>query len=175
MVGDGGDAGMIRLTPAQARRMGIAQAGDASPEQKKRKGSAARRPTEPFAVQFTVYGQAVPKARARVPNEGHAYTPDDTAAWERSVQIQAMRYRPKEPLDGPVMVAMAFYLKRPKRSKDDQLPDVKPDWDNLAKAICDALSGMFWTNDSRIVDGIVSKRYGEPPRVELFIRSIEGE
>jgi hypothetical protein len=49
-------------------------------------------------------------------------------------------------------------LKPPVRRVRD-LPTCRPDWDNFAKSICDALNGMFWKDDSQIVDCRVSKRY----------------
>jgi Holliday junction resolvase RusA-like endonuclease len=42
-----------------------------------------------------------------------------------------------------------------------------PDRDNVDKAILDAL----FPNDSAIADGVISKRWGEPARVEIEIRT----
>ena len=49
-------------------------------------------------------------------------------------------------------------------------PEKKPDWDNFAKAVTDALKGVVWTDDSRIVSGRTEKYYSLKPRVEVFIR-----
>lgn len=48
-------------------------------------------------------------------------------------------------------------------------PTQKPDCDNISKAICDALTGLIWRDDSQITDLYVSKRYAESSRVEISI------
>ena len=52
-------------------------------------------------------------------------------------------------------------------------PLVKPDLDNIAKGICDALNGIAWKDDKQITDLYVGKRYDENPRVEVDILSTE--
>lgn len=130
-------------------------------------------------IRFTVLGMPIPKARARtttLPNgRAHTYTPDRTRAWETSVRLQARRWRPKKPLDGPLMAELTFYLpKPPSVPRRVTYPATKPDLDNLAKSVFDALEGELFTNDSRIVDKFLRKRYGEPARVEIAIGPMEG-
>jgi len=126
---------------------------------------------------FTVYGKPVAKARPRVvrlPNgQSRTYTPKATASWEEMIRYQALGHRPAALIDGPISVDATFYLPKPKsRRKSDVWADRKPDWDNLGKAVTDALEGLFWANDSRIVDCRVRKLYGDPPRVEIEIREV---
>lgn len=40
-------------------------------------------------------------------------------------------------------------------------PTGKPDLDNIAKAVLDALNGLAYTDDSRVLDLRITKRYGE--------------
>lgn len=108
---------------------------------------------------------------------GHAraYTPKSTRDWEELIRYQALAHRPPKLLDGPLSLEATFYLVRPKSKPKKRLyPDTKPDLDNLEKAVCDALEGLIYVNDSRIVDKVVRKRYGDPPRVEVGIREEEG-
>ena len=49
----------------------------------------------------------------------------------------------------------------------------KPDFDNVAKFVCDALNGVFWIDDKVIVDGRCIKMYSEQPRIELKVKEIE--
>lgn len=42
----------------------------------------------------------------------------------------------------------------------------KPDWDNISKSVCDAMKGICWDDDSRVVMGQVQKSYGP----EAYIR-----
>ena len=48
-------------------------------------------------------------------------------------------------------------------------PTKKPDLDNIAKIICDALNGFAYADDSRIVSMMINKEYGENPGVHVSI------
>jgi crossover junction endodeoxyribonuclease RusA len=83
---------------------------------------------------------------------------------------------------GPVVMAVVFYLPRPKalltKSKAPMaIPHVKkPDVDKLLRAAGDALSGVAWTDDSQVTDLIARKRYcaaGTFPRVVIRVRAAE--
>lgn len=52
-------------------------------------------------------------------------------------------------------------------------PTVKPDLDNVAKLIYDALNGVAWYDDNAIVDARVQKFYSDEPRVEVSIHVAE--
>lgn len=128
-------------------------------------------------ISFTVYGRAVAKQRARtvrLPNGGvRTYTPQATVKWEHEIRLQALEHRPTDPLDGPIRLGATFYLSKPtSRPKRAVWADRKPDADNLLKAVTDALEGVMWANDSRLVDVHVRKLYGSPPRVEIMIEPI---
>ena len=127
------------------------------------------------SISFTVYGVPIPKARARTVRtkngQSVSYTPKETEAWEQSIQGQALQYRPEQLLDRPLILEATFYLLKPKsRPKYEIYPDRKPDLDNLVKCLKDALEGVIYTNDSRIVKENLQKVYGDPPRVEVEIR-----
>lgn len=129
-------------------------------------------------VHLTVYGHPVPKARARTVRAKNGrpitFTPAETEMWENSIRSQALNVRPEKLLDGPLCLDVSFFLLRPKsRPKKEKYPDRKPDLDNLVKSVKDALEGIIYTNDSRITDEVVRKRYGDPPRVEITIRPVE--
>ena len=52
------------------------------------------------------------------------------------------------------------------------LPAKKPDTDNIAKAILDALNGLAYYDDAQIVELTVAKRYGTVPCVEVVISEV---
>ena len=52
------------------------------------------------------------------------------------------------------------------------LPAVKPDADNLAKAICDAINGVVWKDDVQVVDLTLKKRYSMQPGVAVRIDEV---
>lgn len=49
------------------------------------------------------------------------------------------------------------------------LPTKKPDCDNIAKIICDALNGVAYDDDKQIVALKVTKIYSDEPRVIVWI------
>lgn len=79
----------------------------------------------------------------------------------------------------PVAVAITFRLNRPGGhwSKKGGLktgapiaPSVKPDVDKLARSTLDALSGVVFDDDSRIVRMTVAKEYAQPGHEGATIR-----
>jgi len=125
-------------------------------------------------IVLTVKGNPIPKARARTVRRKNGtvgtYTPIETEMWENYVRACAIQHRPQTLLDGPLEMDVTFYLARPKyRAKKFTMPDRKPDLDNCAKSVLDALNGVIYKDDSRIVKMTLSKQYGDPPRVEVKI------
>jgi Holliday junction resolvase RusA-like endonuclease len=69
---------------------------------------------------------------------------------------------------GAIRVDREYIFPRPKCHAKTKYHTVKPDIDNLDKALFDALQGMFFTGDQQICVGILVKRYtnlGEKPGV----------
>jgi len=52
-------------------------------------------------------------------------------------------------------------------------PMKKPDSDNIAKVILDALNGIAFRDDSQVIDLHVTKHYSDDPRVEIYLRGME--
>lgn len=102
----------------------------------------------------------VPKGRPRITRSGHAYTPEKTREAERIVKgIAARSLRGLKPYDEPLSVELRFVMPKPKKPKF-HVPASKPDLDNLVKLILDALNGIAWTDDARIVQLSSLKMYG---------------
>jgi Holliday junction resolvase RusA-like endonuclease len=51
-------------------------------------------------------------------------------------------------------------------------PTKKPDVDNIAKSILDALNSVLYKDDSQVVRLVVGKHYADVPRVEVSITKI---
>ena len=113
-------------------------------------------------VVATVPGQPVPQPRPRVTTRGgfgRAYVP-------ATHPIHAWREAVRQAYDGPqfgnaVSVHLEFCFRRPPShlKRNDELtaagrkqPYPKPDVDNLAKAVLDALNGVAWVDDSQVVE-----------------------
>lgn len=139
------------------------------------------------AFNFAVYGEPVGKGRPKFSTvNGHAvaYTPKKTANYENLVKLSYKQAFPEEkPFEKDVQlkVSIRAYFSIPKSASkkkhqamiDGEIrPTKKPDTDNIAKVVCDALNGIAYHDDSQIVELTVSKSYSDNPKV--LVR-IEGE
>jgi Holliday junction resolvase RusA-like endonuclease len=78
------------------------------------------------------------------------------------------------PLDGPVKLSVTFFMPRPKSApKRVTRPATKPDLDKLVRAVGDALTGIAYTEDSRIVELRATKEFAvdASPRAEIHIEA----
>lgn len=135
---------------------------------------------------FVVPGKPQGKARARTfynPKLGRSQsiTPENTVLYENLIKQSFLeqtkptaRWFNKEPL--AVMITACFSIPASMSKKDRQLiedfklfPTKKPDADNIAKVICDALNGVAYGDDTQIVQLQVVKRYAEHPKVTVCI------
>jgi Holliday junction resolvase RusA-like endonuclease len=137
-----------------------------------------------MAIVFTIPGEPQGKARPRVVKDKRtgktkAYTPDKTVAYEELVRA---RYKAVAGNDNfkehslEVCVTAYFGIPKSKSKKQKALmlsnviyPVKKPDCDNIAKIICDALNGIAYKDDSQIVKLSVYKAYAEIPSVKVEI------
>jgi Holliday junction resolvase RusA-like endonuclease len=123
-------------------------------------------------------GAPVGKARPRVTRAGRTYTPAKTAEHEDKIRLEAaavasMRAtdgKPLAPMQGPLICNILCAMPIPKswtkaRREDarrfDRWHTSKPDADNLAKAVLDALNGILYEDDSQVVMLAVTKRYAK--------------
>lgn len=121
---------------------------------------------------FTVWGRVVGSARPRVTKFG-TYIPKSTRQYRDRIKGEFIAAGGM-PLDGPVSVKIDVFRQLPKsRPKGLVLePDTyKPDVDNIAKNVLDALNGLAWKDDSQVVELIVRKypRSREPERIVVEI------
>jgi Holliday junction resolvase RusA-like endonuclease len=123
-------------------------------------------------IRFTVPGKPVAKQRARNVRTKSGlnltYTPKETVTYENYIRLAALPYKPETLLDGPIYLRLHVYVQRPKSCRRFY-PATRPDLDNYIKTVEDALNGIIWTDDARIVDIVASKRYGEPG-IEITVR-----
>ena len=85
------------------------------------------------------------------------------------------------PLECPLRVDVTFVMPRPGKLiwKTRAMPRVphtiKPDRDNLDKAVMDALSGLLWRDDCQVCDGRIVKVIAsgaEQPHVEIVVSEV---
>ena len=133
-------------------------------------------------VQFSIAGNPQGKARPRF-SHGHAYTPDATKQYEKLTAFMYRRaangcfFSQKTPLSVTILVYFSVPKNTSKKKKEVMLhggafPVRKPDADNIAKIILDALNGTAYHDDAQIVQLSVRKQYAENSSVEVTLEDL---
>ncbi len=134
-------------------------------------------------LQFTVPGEPRGKGRPRFTRRGFAYTDTATRDYETLIREQAtaaMRYWPDGMVATPVSVRLDIYKGVPKswsmakrrRALDGQEIPGKPDLDNVAKGVLDALNGVAYADDTQVVRLLVQKQYSLEPRLVVTVKEM---
>jgi Holliday junction resolvase RusA-like endonuclease len=114
------------------------------------------------AVLFTVEGEPMSKARARVTRSGHSYTPKGTVDAEKRVR-EAFEATGCDPFSVPVGVELAFF----------QGTRARKDIDNMAKLVMDALNNSAWSDDVQVSVLLARRVYVTKDRARTEIRIFE--
>lgn len=135
-----------------------------------------------FEVPGAPFGKERPKF-ARRGNYTKTYTPKKTLQHEKEVVAAYMeiakgrKFEKGTPLDIRIIAYYPIPKSTSKKKQREMLehrlrPTVKPDLDNVAKLVYDALNGVAWHDDNAIVDTQVRKFYSDMPRVDVSIRVV---
>lgn len=128
---------------------------------------------------FEVIGDPVPQKQTRFAR-GRAYNPSKKEA--EQLQWQIRPYAPEKPLTCAVEMHLTFYLPIPKSTSKIRriqmlngviLPKTKPDFDNLAYLVTNALKQIVYEDDGLVTDCIIRKRYCDRPRTVIKIIPID--
>jgi Holliday junction resolvase RusA-like endonuclease len=133
------------------------------------------------AIRFWVPG--IPKALSvgkgiRVPNKGGGFRQFQTRTntdWSLLVGQIGREHAPERPLEGAIAVTALFHVPRPQTaSRRVVFPLKRPDIDNLIHKLTDHFNGVFWRDDSQVIDLVVRKRFGQDGRtgVEIVVEEI---
>ena len=136
-------------------------------------------------IRFSVPGEPQGKGRARVGSvNGRArmFTPQKTVAYEGLVAMAAQKAMDGGPLLlGPCSIEVSCLFSIPRgwsKKKAAQAlsgaihPTKKPDADNVLKAVCDALNGVVWKDDTQAVEVRVRKLYAPLPCVTVTVGEV---
>lgn len=134
-------------------------------------------------IQFFVPGKPQGKGRARAfkMRNGHIghYTPGKTKTYEGLIQSGAIDAMGVErPTCRPVKLSLLINYEVPiswpkwkiQYALNGQIaPTVKPDSDNVCKAVKDALNGVVWKDDCQVVMMDIQKQYSVDPGLLISV------
>ena len=126
---------------------------------------------------FEIPGKPQGKARARTfynskLGKMQSITPENTVLYENLIkhcylETKCEPFLDKVPLE--VEITACFPIPKSATKKDreriklmEYYPTKKPDADNIAKVVCDALNGRAYKDDAQVIDLTVHKRFGDP-------------
>jgi len=135
-----------------------------------------------YKVTFWIGEAPVGKGRPRFTRSGHVFTPKKTKDFEKKVAARASDEMVSLGLD-PFTVPCKVYIlaqhpipkswpkKRVEAATRGEVVPGKPDIDNVAKLILDALNGVCFEDDKQVEMLKVTKKYGQP----LLLVQVEAE
>lgn len=130
--------------------------------------------------EFEVEGTIVGKQRPRVNMyTGNVYTPNKTKDYEEWIkQSFFIKYPKFDIITNRVKIEITAYLKIPKSTSkkmsekmlDDEIsPLKKPDIDNIAKVVLDAINNYVIKDDIQVSKMSVEKKYSENEKLIIKI------
>lgn len=136
------------------------------------------------AIYFVVYGEPQGKGRPRASSRGgfvRMYTPAATQAYENEIAGLAARAMGElQVLSTAISLRVVAHHAIPVSwSKKKQLAALngevipgKPDLDNVAKAVLDAMNGVVYVDDKQVIRLVAEKRYSMEPKVEVYVHEV---
>lgn len=132
-------------------------------------------------VTFEIHGKPWAKQRPRFSRKsGRTYTPAETVSFERTVGQIALQHFPT-PIAGPVrLTILATFQPPPSWSKKKtaelmhRAHTQKPDFDNLVKALCDALNRIAFEDDAQVYECTVRKVWGTSAKTVVTVEAVTG-
>lgn len=112
-------------------------------------------------TRFYVVGRPAPQGSKRhVGNGRMVEMSKHVEPWRLAVRQEARTHFP-EPLTGPVVVRVTFYLRAPKVIPPERkgLPITVPDLDKTLRSTLDGLSGAAFVDDAQVVRVSAAKFY----------------
>lgn len=138
-------------------------------------------------IEFEIPGKPVGKMRARTVRRGNfikTYTPEQDVLYENLIKTlylnksAGLMWNDKEPIEVHIVayfdIPKGYSKKKAKEAAEHLMfPCKKPDVDNIAKIVCDALNGVAYHDDAQIVLLTVLKVFhNDLPKVKVTIRDM---
>ena len=137
-----------------------------------------------MGLTFEVPGEPRGKGRPRFTKTGHTYTDSETKAYEQKIiayyrsAFGAFRWSDK----AFIRIKVTAHYPIPKSAtkaavaamqSGGVLPSRKPDIDNVLKIVLDALNGIAYKDDSRVVSVEADKVYSFTPKLVIELQGSE--
>lgn len=132
-------------------------------------------------MKFEVLGKPCGKGRPRFTRDGHRpYTPETTANYETLIKLAYMQAGGAM-FGGPVSLDITAYYSIPKSTtkkksglmaNGSERPAIKPDADNIAKIVMDALNHIAYNDDKQVAELRVKKLYSHEPKTFIEIKEV---
>lgn len=142
-------------------------------------------------IEFSVDGDPKPQPRLRAFARkmgdkfvARVYDAGTAEGWKSLIALAAKEHMPFVPMPGPISLEAHFFFARPKHhfTKKGLRPTaahyhtVKPDTDNLVKALKDCMTTLgAWSDDAQVCMETVTKQYGPKPGVLVIIEPLSIE
>ena len=122
--------------------------------------------------------EPIPKGRPRVTKRGHAYTPQKTRDYEKSIK-EFYKENTDDFYSSAIGIRLVFNMPIPQSVSKKQRALMQDgvvkctkhngDIDNLGKAVLDALNEVAFTDDCLITRLSLQKKYSAQPGTEMVI------
>ena len=136
------------------------------------------------AIYFVVLGPPQGKGRPKASSRGgfvRMYTPAATRQYEEKISRSAALARADWPvLETPISlrvvahhpIPISWSKRKQQQALQGDLVPGKPDLDNVAKAVLDALNGVIYADDKQVIKLVAEKKYSFDPRVEVYVHEV---
>ena len=133
---------------------------------------------------FNVHGAPASQKQTnykRSSSDGRIWMYDPSQKAKEYIQWQVKPFMTDEPLAGPIEMYLTFFLPIPKSTSGAMrrqmlnrivLPSKKPDIDNLAYLVTNALKGIVYVDDCLVCAEHIYKFYGEEAKTVIQVRPI---
>lgn len=109
---------------------------------------------------------------------GRVYTPKETQIAEREIAYLVKMHMAENHIcitSNPVRIDIAFYFQTNVAQKFKKIYTKKPDVDNLAKTVLDALNQICYVDDKQVCVLTCKKLYDENYGIRVKIQELEEE
>lgn len=134
-------------------------------------------------MEFEVIGAPVGKRRPKfstVHGYAQAIKPKEDVIYENLVKLSFQQAKPtdynlfdkavKMTILACFAIPKSFSKKKQKEALEGTIrPLTKPDADNIAKIICDALNDIAYKDDTQIIELTITKQYASEPKVKITL------